>query len=585
MSNVLKEIKRIIENFNYEDITIKYDSDFHKVKSFIKDILETIEKAEKIQENVNTNQNNKQYVNIKDEPKNDFQKENNNIENVIQPKGLENTENKKQYVNNLNVNQKDIFNSHDQNIEISKDSDYNCKTDDVSPKRLKKIDNVKTEPLKITESKRILNNVIKSHYEYYNKYLPERKFTNFDNFNNNTKCIYINKIKNILEFYEIYEKYKDSIDKESSKSFYEYIDYNNAYFSMKYFSNFYEKVKKCYNFVKYFKEIELNDKDMIKLLYKSNITYDKLYKIKGDDYEYLKLFFKERIYFLHIKSDDQVKFNKTEIKRNTEKETLLTYVGTKHNYLDVIKKHMNNIDENTKIFDLFGGSLSIPYELKKIYPKNDIIVNDANEFLVNFYKELKINDHVLFDKIEKLNTDENIKNYEILLEIINNKDSTNIEKAAVYYILNKISYNGRIYYNNNKISIHCYRKKKINIPKDKFLKFSKFLQNIKISNTSLLEKEDYWFEIMKENDILILDPPYDIMNVDNKHYLYNFNREQQEILYKFINKCKNKNIKLIIFNGDTLFIRKLYKNFNKCIIESRTSINLCKPYKELLLYN
>lgn len=584
MLNDLKEIKKIVENFNYENITIVYDSDFHKVKTFIKDILEIIDKAEKIQEkiqeNVNTNKNNEQYEKIKDEPKNDIQKEKNNIENIIQPKRLENTENKKQYVNNLNVNQKDIFNSHDQNIK-----DYNCKANDFPPKRLKKIDNVKIEPLNITESKRILNNVIKSHYEYYNKYLPERKFTNFDNFNNNTKCIHINKIKNILEFYEIYEKYKDSIDKESSKSFYEYIDYNNAYFSMKYFSNFYEKVKKCYNFVKYFKEIELNDKDLIKLLYKSNITYDKLYKIKGDDYEYLKTFFKERIYFLHIKLDEQVKFNKIEIKRNTEKETLLTYVGTKHNYLDVIKKHINNINENTKIFDLFGGSLSIPYELKKIYPKNDVIVNDANEFLVNFYNELKTNDHILFDKIEKFNTDENIKNYDILLEIINNKDSTNLDKAAVYYILNKIAYNGRIYYKDNKISIHCYRKKKINISKDKFLNFSNFLQNIKISNTSLLEKEDYWFETMKENDILILDPPYDIMNVDNKHYLYNFNREQQELLYKFINKCKNKNIKLIIFNGDTLFIRKLYKNFNQCIIESRTSMNLCKPYKELLLYN
>lgn len=629
--NCLKEIKKIVENFNYEDITIVYDSDFHKVKTFIKGILEIIDKTEKIQENlntnnVNTNKNNEQYEKIKDEPKNDIQKEKNNIENIIQPKRLENTENKKQYVN-LNVNKKDIFNSHDQNI-----NDYNCKANDFPPKRLKKLDsqndtperleilekdiitdkpfidknlNVKSisevddlkvdkineinkpDRLKITESNRILNKVKKDCYKYYDKYLPERKFINFDNFNSNTKCIHITKIKNVLEFYELFTKYKDScIDKESSKSFYEYIDYNNAYFSMKYFSNFYDKVKKCYNFIKYFKEIKLNNEDIIKLLYKSNITYDKLYKIKGNDYEELKRFFTERIYFLNIKiPSGLVKNNKTEIKRNTKKESLLTYVGTKHNYTDVIKNHMNNINENTKIFDLFGGSLSIPYELKKIYPKNDIIVNDANEFLVNFYNELKTNYCLLFDELEKLNTNENIKNYNILLEIINNKESTNIEKAAVYYILNKISYNGRIFYNNGKISIHCYRKEKININKDKFLKFSKFLQNIKIDNMSLLEKEDHWFETIKENDILILDPPYDIMNVDNKHYLYNFNREQQEKLYKFINKCKNKNIKLIIFNGDTLFIRKLYKNFNQCIIESRTSMNLCKPYKELLLYN
>ena len=109
--------------------------------------------------------------------------------------------------------------------------------------------------------------------------------------------------------------------------------------------------------------------------------------------------------------------------------------------------------------------------------------------------------------------------------------------------------------------------------------------NININNICLLENPDYWLNIINKGDIVILDPPYDILNNENKHYLYNFDREEQEKLCIFINKLINKNVKVITFNGNTLFIKDLYKNFNFKLIESKTSLNKQKPYKELLIYN
>ena len=568
----LEEIKKLVINFNCEDILIEYNSDFYKIKSLVNNILEVIKKAEKALENVNT-ESNIIVSKSEDEKTDDNVNINvNNKESISLTKTIDNNSTEKVEIDDNTEDTDSVkYNLLPEDKEIKKDEDKKL------PKRLI-----------ITESKKVLDKVMKDTYEYYDQYLPEREIVNFKKVNKNIKNIHTCKITIIIEFFEIYSQYKNTVDKETSKSFNEYINYNNTDFSMKYHSHFYEKVKKCYDFINYFIEISINKNDLISLLYKSKLTYDKLFKIKGSEYEELKIFFKNRIYFLNIKKPNNLlRFDNTiKIKRSTKKETLLPYIGTKHNYIDTIVNHIPvDINNDSKIYDFFGGSLSIPYELNKLYPNNNIVVNDRNEFLINFYDQVKNNVHLLINKLEKYNTDENIQNYENLLKIINNNDSSNIDKGSVYYILIKIAYNGRLFYKNDKLSIHCYEKNKIKIDKDKIIKFSDFLKNIDINNFCLLDNYEYFLNKIKQNDIVILDPPYDILNKNNSHYLYNFSRYDQERLYIFINELAKKAVKLIIYNSDSLFIKKLYKNFNIEIIESKTSINLCKPYKELLIYN
>jgi DNA adenine methylase len=287
----------------------------------------------------------------------------------------------------------------------------------------------------------------------------------------------------------------------------------------------------------------------------------------------------------YIEKDKKIQYEESKIKRTTNKEVLLSYIGTKHNYINEISKHIN-INESNKIYDLFVGSCTIPYFLEKIFTKNKIIINDINNYIINFYNTLKNNKSELITRIEELNTIENIKNYQNLLYIINNNDSSNIDKASAYYILNKISYNGKVFYDkNNKINIHSYKKGIINIDKDRFNNFSNFLKNVEINNKCLLDSTDYWLNRMNKGDIVILDPPYDILSIQNNHYMNNFNREEQEKLCIFINKIKQKGVKIITFNGNTLFIKKLYRNFNINIIESKTHINKNKNYNELLIHN
>lgn len=64
----------------------------------------------------------------------------------------------------------------------------------------------------------------------------------------------------------------------------------------------------------------------------------------------------------------------------------------------------------------------------KKYPNNNIITNDINDYVINFYNVLKTNKIELLLKIKKINTLDNINNYKTLLNKINNGIKDNVVK-------------------------------------------------------------------------------------------------------------------------------------------------------------
>lgn len=427
------------------------------------------------------------------------------------------------------------------------------------------------------ESKNILNKVIKDYYRFHNRLLPVINNIvgiNFKNINNNILKEHKINVENILQYYEIYKAFILSCKDVNSKNFYDFIEYNKNNYCSNYYSKkqFYDKCKRCYDFILFFDAQGIIKDHIIEILYKSNISYTKLFKIRGNDYDKLKDFFIEKLILIQ-KTNNPSLINEITIKHNNNKDSLLIYYGSKHNYKDIINKHIK-IKKESKIFDLFSGSCSISYDLNKKYPQNNIIANDNNKLLNNFYNILKNNEIELVNKIEEFNTLDFKNNYNIYLNKINEGIKCKIEEAAVYYILNKISYNGNMYFDkNNKLYISCKKDKSIlNLDKNKFTNFSRFLNNIEICSTDILNSTDYWLERINKDDVVILDPPYDCFNSGYHNYGSIFDKKSHERLYIFIDKLINKGANVITFNGNTPFIKDLYKGFNIEIINS-----YCQP--------
>lgn len=358
------------------------------------------------------------------------------------------------------------------------------KKESLKLENINNLDNIEIyKKNKSKESSNILNKVIKDFYRFYNKLLPEIKnniVSNFKNINDNIIKKHILNMNNIIQYYEIFKSFKISCKHISSKNFYTFIEYDKYNYCSNYYNinQFYDKCKRCHDFISFFDSQKIIHEHIIELIYKSNLTYTKIFKIRGDDYKELKSFFLDKISIIK-KTNNEPLINEITLKHNNNKETLLNYYGSKHNFDYIINKHIE-IKKESKIFDLFSGSCSISYNLNKLYPNNKIITNDNNRLLNNFYNVLKINEMELLNKIEELNTIENIKNYKLLKDKINNCDLSELETAAIYYILNKIAFNGNMYFdkNNNLYISSKSNKSKLIIDKNKFSNFSMFLNNI-----------------------------------------------------------------------------------------------------------
>jgi site-specific DNA-adenine methylase len=128
-------------------------------------------------------------------------------------------------------------------------------------------------------------------------------------------------------------------------------------------------------------------------------------------------------------------------------KTPLRYPGGKSRAcvkMDPYFPDLRNYDEFREPF-LGGGSVAI--HITKKYPFLDIWVNDLYEPLVNFWQQLQMFGLDLKDKLSDLksthNNSESAK--ELFLaskEKINDQTLSSLDRAAVFYIVNKCSFSG-----------------------------------------------------------------------------------------------------------------------------------------------
>lgn len=170
----------------------------------------------------------------------------------------------------------------------------------------KENENVKLKKPKIKESTRILKKIKYVFYKYYDNYLPSHEVKNeelimiYQKINNVFCKVNKSGIETIILYYHIYKCYISMYKEHTKDTFIEFIEYNNNYYSKINYEidRFFEKVKKCYDFIMYFIN---NGKNLIWIkntVFRSGLTYTKLYKIKNEDYDQLLKFFieKEDIY-------------------------------------------------------------------------------------------------------------------------------------------------------------------------------------------------------------------------------------------------------------------------------------------------
>lgn len=262
--------------------------------------------------------------------------------------------------------------------------------------------------------------------------------------------------------------------------------------------------------------------------------------------------------------------------KNNFVKTNLRWAGGKSKMLKILDNYFpEKVDKYLEPFT--GGGSVLLYIIQKYNPKN-VISNDIDEKLINYYIELKYNVKNIVDECLEIKNRYDKDSFREKFYELNRK------RASDFFISNKTSFSGlnktysRLAFDRN-FSINSI---------NKLFDISKLLNNVTFVNYDLA----IFDQVFSFKDFFIyLDPPY-YGNKDKG--LYGENGElhkkfNHELLKKFVNE-NSLNNKIMISYDDSPYIRELYKDYNIHSFDFKYSMtnvggNKCKTGNELVITN
>ncbi|WP_342259412.1 Dam family site-specific DNA-(adenine-N6)-methyltransferase [Candidatus Tisiphia endosymbiont of Metellina segmentata] len=237
-------------------------------------------------------------------------------------------------------------------------------------------------------------------------------------------------------------------------------------------------------------------------------------------------------------------------------QPFLQWVGGKRKIVDQLVKFIPEKLNNYYEPFLGGGALffHVRDKFKQCY------LSDINLELVTSYNAVKKNP----DAVSKLLDSHKAKHSkEHYYQVRANNDSSDPTKITARFIyLNRYSFKGIYRVNINGEPAQSFSGR--NYSKSDIASRLKQCSNL-LTGTSICAI-DFSFIEPQKNDFVYFDPPYH-KSGETFYTRLPFDEQEQMRLRDFAKELDNKDVKFIISNSNTPFIRSLYKDFNINIIK------------------
>lgn len=210
---------------------------------------------------------------------------------------------------------------------------------------------------------------------------------------------------------------------------------------------------------------------------------------------------------------------------------------------------------NTYVEPFVGGG-ALFFTLMHNLPDKKYHINDLNQYLINFYIHLRDDYKKLADS---LSVHKNNKEYYLSLRDIINQDKNpiSLEKASVFYFVNKTSFSGKWQVNKYGEMTTGYA----NYPNSRYRTWSeikpmynKLMQGTIITNKDFEEVLEVYQE--DENAFIFLDPPYTELKA---MYIDDF--DYNSVFDGILNHLKNSKAKILMILGDGDLEREMFSEF------------------------
>ena len=250
-------------------------------------------------------------------------------------------------------------------------------------------------------------------------------------------------------------------------------------------------------------------------------------------------------------------------------DSFISWIGGKKLLRQTIIENFPDTKQFNKYVEVFGGAGWVLFA-KERHVANEIY-NDINSNLTNLFKCVKYHAEELQKELNfTINSRELFEEY---ISQINSQGLTDIQRAARYFYIIKLSYGSKG---------GCFGAIKKDVEKMKL-----YLQEIQQRLTNVVIENKSFEDIIEKYDtketLFYLDPPY--FNAE-QYYVSEFTQEHHTKLSEMLQGIQGK---FILSYNDDEYIRNVYKDFN--IIEIERNNNLTsrysqnRRYKELLIKN
>lgn len=205
-------------------------------------------------------------------------------------------------------------------------------------------------------------------------------------------------------------------------------------------------------------------------------------------------------------------------------------------------------------------------------------INDINHELINVYEVIKDDVDALILELEKHRNESQY--FYTIRDWDRDKDSysrlSRVQRAARVLYLNKTCYNGLFRVNSagefNTPFGHYKNPSIVNAPTLKAVHAYFQSADIQFSSVDYAELSS----ALRQGTFVYLDPPYDPVSETANFTGYakgGFDRSEQLRLRDFCDELNRRNIKFMLSNSATDFIRTIYAHYNLTTIQAKRAIN------------
>lgn len=260
-------------------------------------------------------------------------------------------------------------------------------------------------------------------------------------------------------------------------------------------------------------------------------------------------------------------------RKNPLVKPYLKWVGGKRQLLEDIRPF---VPEKFKTYyEPFIGAGAVLFDIQ---PKKAVI-NDFNAQLITTYRVIKENVEELIELLKKHKESNTSEFFYTIRELDRDIEAfsklTDVEIAARFIYMNKTCYNGLYRVNSQGLFNVPYGKYKNPMICDEPV--LRAVSHYLSSNDIELHTGDFSSILSKadKNSFVYFDPPYHSHNDSNftGYQAGGFNEDEQIRLRDTFVELSKKGVKCLLSNGDTPFIRELYKDFTVVTVKAKRAVN------------